>query len=258
MNTHERDLRPLAPRRIGERVLRLDTVTSTSDVALELAADPAEIGTVVLAEEQTAGRGRLGRGWRCPRGAGVLLSLTIQPPQPLDRPEVLTAWAAVAVAETIRQATGVPARIKWPNDVLLRGRKVAGILIERKSLIVAGIGLNVNQPAEWFAAADLPAAGSLASVTDREFERDAVARQLIRQLDADYSALLDGELAALESRWVWHLGLLGRGVDLELLDGERVRGRLRELTFDRLVLELPSGAAAVWQPVQVRHMQRAE
>lgn len=239
-------------------MLHFDSVSSTSDLALEVASDPAQIGTVVLAEEQTAGRGRLGRGWLCPRGAGVLMSLTIQPPQRFDRPEILTAWAAVAVAETIRQATGVPARIKWPNDVLLRGRKVAGILIERKSLVVAGIGLNVSQSAEWFDAADLPAAGSLASVIGRNFDRDAVAQQLIDQLDADYSSLLDGELAVLESRWGWHLGMLGRLVELELLDGERARGQLRELTFDRLALELPSGATSVWQPIQVRHLRRIE
>src|SRR5205823_13667955 len=131
-------------------------------------------------------RGQCGRTWQSPAGATMQPSVTLDAPPELRRPVVLTAWAAVAVAETVRKVTNIPARIKWPNDVLLHGRKVAGILIEQKSIVVAGVGLNVNQSAEQFAAAGLHEAGSLTSVTGRSFARDDVARHLLAELDTDY------------------------------------------------------------------------
>src|SRR5260370_31766746 len=133
---------------IGRRVLVYDRVDSTNSVAASLAGDPANAGVVVLANEQTAGRGQYGRHWECPSRAGVLLSVLLFPPPLLNRPAILTAWAAVSVCETVRQITGLPARIKWPNDVLLRGKKVFGILIEQGLATVAGTGLTVNQPPE--------------------------------------------------------------------------------------------------------------
>jgi BirA family biotin operon repressor/biotin-[acetyl-CoA-carboxylase] ligase len=170
---------------------------------------------------------------------------------------ILTAWAAVAVAETVRQLTNIPARIKWPNDVLLQGRKIAGILIEQKSVVVAGIGLNVNQSAEQFAAAGLLEAGSLASITGRLLDRDDVAKQLITQLDADYDALLNGELVALESRWASHLGLLDRSVCVERLEGTLCAGCLRALTFRRIVIESPDRDVIDLAPESVRRIRRA-
>jgi BirA family biotin operon repressor/biotin-[acetyl-CoA-carboxylase] ligase len=137
----------------------------------------------------------------------------------------------------VRQFTGLSPWIKWPNDVLLRGRKVAGILIEHKSRTIAGIGLNVNQSAEQFAAAGLLDAGSLASITRQTHDRDAIAKQLILNLDTEYDALLrDAE--ALESRWVTFVGLLDQRVVMEHLDGTLNHGRLGKLTFDQVLLEM--------------------
>lgn len=236
-------------RHLGRQVRLFDSLPNTNDTALALAADSALIGTAVLADEQTAGRGQFGRSWTCPRGAGVQLSLTIDPPAALRRPVVLTAWAAVAVAETVRRLTRMTPRIKWPNDVLLDGRKIAGILIEMKSVVVAGIGINVSQTSEQFQAAGLPDAGSLAGVTGRSFERDDVARELITQLDDGYSVLLEGNSATLQAQWVDYLGLSGREVELETHTGQRVTGRLDELTFDRIVIVNQSFA-----PESVRHL----
>ena len=102
---------------VGRRVLYYDELPSTLPVAAALAADPATDGVAVLAGVQTAGRGQYGRSWLCPPGAGVLLGVLLFPPPPLRRPAVLTAWAAVAVAETVRRLTDFYATIKWPNDV---------------------------------------------------------------------------------------------------------------------------------------------
>src|SRR5882672_4818005 len=98
------------------------------------------------------------------------MSLLLFPPPDLRRPAILTAWAAVSVCETIRRATDLDATIKWPNDVLIQGRKVCGILIEQGRGTVVGIGLNVHQTAESFAAAGLTEAGSLAVFSSRPLE----------------------------------------------------------------------------------------
>lgn len=234
-------------------MLIFDSVGSTNDVALQHA-----IGTAVLADVQTAGRGRQGRTWSCPPGAGVQLSVTLDPPAALRRPVVLTAWAAVAVCETVRKVTGIPARIKWPNDVLLHGQKTAGILIEMKSVVVAGVGLNVGQTTEQFAAAGLEGAGSLRSVAGRQFARDEVAKMLVIALDEEYAALLDSELAMLESRWAWHVGLLGREVELQTMDDERRQGRLENLTLDAVTLECLHAGRVEFSPEQVRQIRRRE
>src|SRR6185437_3830883 len=135
----------LATERIGRRVLVFDEVDSTNTVAAGL--DVAE-GTVVLAKNQTEGRGRFGRVWRSRPGAALLLSVRLRPPAELRRPSVLTAWAAVGVGDAIAALTGRTARIKWPNDLLIDERKVCGILIEQGATTIIGIGLNLNQTPE--------------------------------------------------------------------------------------------------------------
>src|SRR5438128_2180119 len=123
---------------LGRRVVIYDRVDSTNALAAKLAEDPANEGLIILAKEQTAGRGQHGRSWDCKAGSGVLLSALLFPPPSLRRPVILAAWAANSVCETILQSTGLEARIKWPNDVLLEGKKVAGILIEQGKGTVVG------------------------------------------------------------------------------------------------------------------------
>src|SRR6476469_7571048 len=108
----------LSTRHVGRTLLVYDSVTSTNDIALS-----QPLGTVVMADEQTAGRGQVGRTWQAPRGNAIQLSATIDPPVEFRRPVILTALAAVAVAETVRQFTNIHPQIKWPNDVLARDRK---------------------------------------------------------------------------------------------------------------------------------------
>jgi len=242
---------------IGHTVEVYDEIDSTNRRAAELASDQQHHGWAVLAESQTAGRGQYGRVWQCPRGSGVLLSVLTFPPSELRRAVIQTALAAVAVGETILEVTGLQAGIKWPNDVLIRGRKVCGILIEQTSGIVAGMGLNINQTAEDFAQLDLPDAGSLRTASGCTFDRDEVARVLLRHLDAEYDRLLQGELTTLEACWKWRVGLLGRHVRAELFDGTFLIGRLRELGFDGVDLETSEGRRVV-RPEWVRHLRQVE
>jgi BirA family biotin operon repressor/biotin-[acetyl-CoA-carboxylase] ligase len=244
-------------RHVGRQVLVFDTVSSTNDVAAELADDPRNAGVVVLADFQTAGRGQYGRVWESRPGCSLLMSVLLFPPPGLNRPVILTAWAAVAVGDAARQLTGVQTRIKWPNDLLARGKKVCGILIEQRRGTVVGVGLNLNQSAADFAAAGLPDASSLAIVVGLPIDPRAAAGVLVRRLDAEYDRLLAGERTALEADWKWRVGLLGRHVTAELADGSTASGRLREMGFDGLELEHGDGAFRVLTPETVRQLRPA-
>ena len=240
--------------RLGRRVLVFDRLDSTNTFALSHAGDPANDGLVVLADEQTAGRGQHGRTWTCPEGGGVLMSVLVFPPTSLQRPAILTAWAAVTVCELILETTGLQAQLKWPNDVLIHGRKVCGILIEQARGAVVGIGLNVNQPAGHFAAAGLTQGASLAMFTGKHLSCRLLARQLIELLDAEYSHLGQGDLGPLESRWQQCFDLLGKTVQLETT-GQAFAGRLLHLTFDGLELEVANQGIRRLLPEAVKHIR---
>jgi BirA family biotin operon repressor/biotin-[acetyl-CoA-carboxylase] ligase len=246
----------LDTRRLGRRVLVFDRLDSTNSRAAVLAEDRANDGVAILAHAQTAGRGQYGRSWLCRPGTGVLLSLLLFPPPPLRRPAVLTAWAAVSVCELIREAAGLQARIKWPNDVLIQGRKVCGILIEQARGTVVGIGLNVNQSAEELAEASLPEAGSLAAIAGKPFDVAEVARGLIRRLDADYDALCGGDLATLETCWKGRLGLRGKAVTATCA-GATHQGRLLDVSFAAVELEASPGRTLRLAPEMVKQLTAA-
>jgi BirA family biotin operon repressor/biotin-[acetyl-CoA-carboxylase] ligase len=233
-------------------------LASTLSVAAALAGDAANDGIAVLAGEQTAGRGQYGRSWHCPPGAGVLLGVLLFPPPSARRPAILTAWAAVGVAAAVHRLTGRLVQVKWPNDVLLGGKKICGILIESTAgpvpTAVAGIGLNVTQSVESFVTAGLPAATSLAATSGRSFDTAQVARCVLEELDRAYGLILDGELEALETRWARLVGLRDRSVSAEAADGRRCTGRLRSLTFASIELETTDGTVACLAPEAVRHL----
>lgn len=246
----------LDTRRIGRRVLVFESLESTNTLAASLAADPGHDGIVVIAESQSAGRGQHGRSWTSPPGTGVLLSALLFPPPELRRPVILAALAAVAVCQTIERAIQLQATIKWPNDVLIRGRKVCGILIEQGRGTVLGIGLNVNQTPAMFAAAGLPQADSLANAGGYFLQTAEVARLLIAALDEEYDRLTKGDRRSLEMDWQSRTGLLGEQVTVECHAAVR-RGRLLEMTWSGLRLEGVKGTVTHLQPEAVKHITLA-
>jgi BirA family biotin operon repressor/biotin-[acetyl-CoA-carboxylase] ligase len=241
----------LPSKHIGRRVHIYNSLPSTNDIAAEL---PAGDGTVIIAREQTAGRGQYGRSWHSNAGQGVWSSTALTPSPALARPVLLIAWSAIAVCEALRSYGVCDATIKWPNDVLVKGRKVSGVLIEQRKHTIVGIGLNVNQTASDFATAELPDATSLALLLGRSFGIDEVAWELIRGLDREYERVLNGEVAGLQSRWQYGLGLVGQEVVVELHGGDRANGVLHEITFDQFTLKDADGTLRMFLPEKVRQI----
>jgi BirA family transcriptional regulator, biotin operon repressor / biotin---[acetyl-CoA-carboxylase] ligase len=247
--------------RVGRRVLLFDALESTNTLGAQLAHDPDANGLVLIADEQTAGRGQHGRAWHSRPGSSLLMSVILKPPQELVRPVLLTAWAAVAVGDAIFALTGAQARIKWPNDLLISGQKCCGILIEQRGsganiTTVAGIGLNLSQTADEFARAGLPTATSLGIAAGSGYiDPRTAASVVIRALDREWVRLLHGERVAVEADWKWRVGLLGRHVVIEHANGDITTGRLRDMSFDGLELETQDGYVRAIAPEAVAHVR---
>lgn len=239
----------LGTRHVGRRIAVWSRVSSTNDLAARAAGSQANDGLVIIAEEQTQGRGRLGRSWVAPPGSSLLLSLLLFPPPELAQVCWMTTLGAVAAAEVVEQFTGRPADIKWPNDVRVAARKLAGVLVERRHGWVVGIGLNVNIPAAAFPPELRETATALSLLAGRALDRSEVARALIRRLDARYTQGLDHGLDPLESAWRSRLECLGGPVRVQTRE-RAVEGRWLEADFNRGLLVEPPGAAPFWIPHQ--------
>jgi len=248
---------------IGQQILDFDRIVSTNDTAWAQADSDSVDGVVIFAEHQSAGRGRMGRQWLCPPGKGILVSVILRPELDVAKRSVLTVMAAVSVARAIQECYQLPALIRWPNDIMIRGRKVGGILVEARTLnhgptFVVGIGLNAG-----LLESDLPpelreTATSLAIETGRDVDRIECARALLRSLDRWYRALRHGDYGLIAEDWRQLSSTLGQRV--VLADGEReYRGRVLDLTLtDGLILRLDSGVTRVFPPAQVTLKQEGD
>jgi BirA family biotin operon repressor/biotin-[acetyl-CoA-carboxylase] ligase len=180
--------------RLGSTLLRFDSVSSTNDVARDLAASGTPEGLCVVAREQTAGRGRQGRSWSSPPGEGLYLSLILRPDIKAGDSAVITLAAAVAVVESLNEDFRVAADIKWPNDVLASGRKICGILVEsalendRLQYAVMGIGVNVAQRV--FPAEICESATSLLIETGRVVAPEDFLKPLLKRLEKWYTTAI--------------------------------------------------------------------
>lgn len=199
-------LRPeLGECEIGHKIVHYFRIDSTNSVALRLASDAARHGTVVLAEEQTAGRGRFGRTWYSERSSGIYVSIILRPPLAPSAAPVLTLMAGVAAQAAIERVTGLMADIRWPNDLLLNGKKLCGILTEmnadtdRLHAVVIGIGINVNHQAIPEELRSI--ATSLRIEGGRIYSRAQVLVMLLREIEEDYHRLLQEGNQAIIRRW---------------------------------------------------------
>jgi BirA family biotin operon repressor/biotin-[acetyl-CoA-carboxylase] ligase len=187
---------------IGRHLHCYEVVGSTNDVAFDLAAQGAPEGTVVLAEGQTAGRGRQGRTWHSPPGVGITMTCILRPPLPAPELWKVTALASVAVCRAIAAQTGLRPIVKKPNDVLVEGRKVCGILTEaRRDTVILGIGISVNHGWADFPEALHDIATSLRIASGRKVDRTGLLRKALEALDTGYGELKKDGGAALVERW---------------------------------------------------------
>ena len=212
--------RSLTTRIVGRDIRAYDLVISTNDVVWELADRGAEEGTVVFAEEQTRGRGRLGRTWWSPRGKGIWMSVLLRPPVREGAVPMTTIIGALAVADAVRAQTRLPAMIRWPNDITIEDRKAAGILVEARTgpagrELGLGIGLDVNAGECGMPDEIATLATSLSEAAGEEFDRAALARALLQALDRWYQVKLDGGVEAINQRWRELSASLGRKITLE-------------------------------------------
>ncbi|MHB0877736.1 MAG: biotin--[acetyl-CoA-carboxylase] ligase [Anaerolineae bacterium] len=201
--------------KIGGNLIYRRVTSSTNDDVRLLARQGAPDGLVVVADEQTHGRGRLGRAWFAPPESCLLLTVLLRCAIPLPRAAQLTMLMGLATLEALEQTVGVRAELKWPNDVMLDGRKLAGILsecdsdCERVRWAAVGLGLNVN--CDFSEQPDLASqATSLRTHLGREVERGPLLAALLRSLSIRYSRMLAG--ADPVSEWESRLGTLGRPV----------------------------------------------
>ncbi|MGH7322304.1 MAG: biotin--[acetyl-CoA-carboxylase] ligase [Candidatus Rokuibacteriota bacterium] len=219
----------LGARRIGRTIHHYDVIDSTNRRAMELARQGAAEGEVVVAEAQSRGRGRLGRSFFSPAGVSLYASIILRPPIPPAQAPQLTLVAGLAVAETVARHGGEQPRLKWPNDVLLGGLKVAGILTEMESEadrvlhVICGPGVNLNVPAEEFPAELRKIATSVFAATGRRIDRPAFAADLFSAFERLYDEFLQGGFARLRGRWEALAVLTGRRVVVEGI-GDRVEG----------------------------------
>jgi BirA family biotin operon repressor/biotin-[acetyl-CoA-carboxylase] ligase len=203
---------------LGQPLIHVEECESTQ---LLIEADATE-GTVAVADFQSAGRGRLGRTWDAPPGTAIHASIALRPP-PSRPPQELTLVGAAASADAVEVATELFVQIKWPNDVMLNRRKVAGVLGElRDGMVVLGIGINVNQTREQLPPDARQPAGSLRTITGREHDREALLETLLARLEHQYGIWLDAGLEGLYPDIGARDFLRGRRVSVDGLEGTAV------------------------------------
>ncbi len=240
--------RGLGTRRVGRHVICFDEVESTNDVAFDCARQKGADGLAVLAQWQRRGRGRHGRRWQSPRGANVLMSVLLAEPSIANGSkrsshEPLTIAAGLAVAQGVEDATGLDCRLKWPNDVLVEGGKLAGVLVEVRtaggaSWAVIGIGVNANAHPP-VGQVDFPAT-SVAEHTGCAANRLEIVRAVLRRLDR-WLAGLPIDMEKLRSSWLERCDMINQRLTVSIA-GRQYVGRVLDVSpLEGLILICDDG-----------------
>src|SRR5271170_7611989 len=231
----------VSPKIIGRDIRVFKETTSTNDVIEKLARDGVKEGVVVFAESQTKGRGRLGRKWISPAHKGLWFSILLRPDLRPQETTQLTVASATALRRAIQSETGLKPEIKWPNDILIGGKKVAGILTELSAeldkvrYVILGIGIDVNLDAGEFPAELKKIATSLKIEAGEIISRAELATAILRALDEDYSRICAGKFSGVADEWEENCVTIGKNVTVQI--GERkIRGRAESLDDDGALL----------------------
>ncbi len=219
---------------VGRDIRVFEETTSTNDVIEKLARDGVREGAVVFAESQTKGRGRLGRKWISPRRKGLWFSVLLRPDLRPQETTQLTVASATALRRAIQSETGLKPEIKWPNDILVGGKKVAGILTElsaeldRVRHVILGIGVDVNLGAAEFPAELKKTATSLSLERGEPISRAGLAVAVLRELDEDYARICGRRFTAVADEWEENCMTIGKEVTVQI-GSRKIRGRAESL-----------------------------
>jgi len=215
----------LATKTMGRNIKHFDSLPSTQTLAHQLAREGAPEGTVVLAEEQTAGRGRMGRAWYSPSGKSISMSIVLRPRLPMHFIPQLTLLAAVALHRAIRKMIDVQVDIKWPNDLLIGGKKISGILLEsnaedeRLVHVIAGIGISANIAAEDYSDELREKATSLMIESGKRIDREALICAFFQEFEVLYELCHEQGFAPIRTLWEASCVTLGRNVKVDTAGG---------------------------------------
>lgn len=226
---------------IGREVHYEESVTSTNTLALKHAYDGAPEGAIVVSEEQVSGKGRLGRSWHSPKYTGIWFSIILKPKIPPQQAPQLTLLAAVSVVRGIEVATGLKCDIKWPNDILINGKKTVGILTElqaeadRINAVIIGIGINVNQQLEHFPDDLKGTATSLSIETGTKLNRSMILQAILKELEDLYVDYLENGFQVVKFLWESYAVSIGKQIKARTLT-ETIEGKALGITNDGVLL----------------------
>lgn len=216
---------------IGKNLYYEEKVDSTSNLARDLAAKGAKNGSAVIADCQEKGRGRNGKTWSSPCGCNIYMSILLKPKFSPEIAQGMTLIAAVSVADSILELTGLAPKIKWPNDILINSRKVSGILTEmstRNKLIdhiIVGIGLNVNAERDSFGPEIRDIASSLLIESGKEehIDRNRMISSILNKFDRYYEMFLSTGLSPVLEQYQKYFGMMGKEIEIKV-NGKTVKG----------------------------------
>lgn len=206
---------------IGSHIYTFDEIDSTNSTAKEMAGDNASSGSVILADCQTYGRGRKGRKWASPRGVGIYLSVILKPENSCTNPFLFTIISGIATALAISKTTGLSASIKWPNDIMIGDKKVAGILVEtscysgKTKFVVIGIGINVNTTIDHIPHDLRDIATSIKIASGKDISRCDLIIDLCCELEKWYNMYIHCELETIKDQWMKISATIGKYVKID-------------------------------------------
>jgi BirA family biotin operon repressor/biotin-[acetyl-CoA-carboxylase] ligase len=240
----------LKSRTFGRKIYAFESIDSTNTCARALASNDAPEGAIVVADFQTAGKGRLGRSWSAAAAENLLFSVILRPRIAPEGVNLLPLLTAVAVARAVSEKSGLKADCKWPNDLLLHGKKFCGILLEGVlsegglDFVIAGIGVNVNQVL--FPNGLKERATSLRIESGKEFDREELLRAVLREFENLYAEEKEDEFKSVPQLWTSHSGMIGKTVEIES-EGTTLTGRAEGIAPDgALILRTDAGLRSVY------------
>ncbi len=233
---------------IGKKIHVFGELDSTNSEAYRMAGEGGEEGEAVVADRQLRGRGRLGRRWLSPPGVNLYVSIILRPPIAVKNAPLLTLMAAVATVKATKRISGLQPRIKWPNDLLINNKKVAGLLNEMKckagkvEFVVLGIGINVNMTLEMVPEEMRSTATSLREELGYDISRVEFLSALLREVEREYLTFLTGEPGRILRQWEEFSQIVGKFVEMRSFN-EVIRGKVKGIDSNgSLLLSAPDGS----------------